>query len=652
MSASNTIDTKNADEARQNFLAFRKGLPLARPAPALAANNPLLPPTADDTDYQLPARFQGQSLQVEVPEFDVEGNAGLTVIVRLMWDGALLRGSEYRNTLPIPPGDFPLKLALPPTQSTQAGPHALTYNVNVQGNATSSDPLNFSIDRMAPNGGNAGGLVILPPEIEANGITKEYLDANGSVLITVPGDYADRKIGDIVTVYFGSSIPTAVLVGTIPRGDTTSPLTIPLTAAQVGNEEGTKTLFYTLQDRVGNIGLPSEYKPVEVILTPAPADLKPLTIPLAAPGDDLIDPQDASLGVDVQIEAYTHYVAGDVVEVTWGGIIATAPAVQGSATLVRIPYSALLNGGGTGKGPKDVDVTYAINRGRSYPEGTVVSIKVDLRTPGPENPDIPDPVNPDLDLVTVRGAVSAEDNKLTEDDAGQPASATLVIYEPHLDGEFVQLYWNRVAVPAPGGVYKVDGTEPAGFIIPFIIPWNIIDAAGNNSALPVHYSITHPLVNAAEVLSPDQPVEVSVRKVTLPDATFLNLDEDFGNLNCQSLRNVSGRGWVVEIHVDGGEPALAGQLLNFTYQGHNKAENRDITFPFTYKPTDQEASAGFNVYLDYEPLRDTRDGPGSIEYTAKINGFERTSPKHTVDVWMGIAGGPGLTCELTRSANS
>ncbi|MGH8417204.1 MAG: hypothetical protein ACRER8_07950 [Pseudomonas sp.] len=651
-----SIDTTEqsgpAKEARDTLFASRSLRVLARPAPEFHPDNPLLPVTTDDPNRQLPARFQGQTLKVSIPKFDIDGVAGQRVVVRLIWDGALLGNNTWRFTLPIEDSEFPGMIALSPNQTTQPGLHSLQYQVNVEGNPAASDALDFNIDRTAPNNGGPGSLVTLPAEVESNGITKEYLDANGGVLITVPGDYADRKIGDAVNVYFGRSIPSAVYVGKITRTDTTSPLTTTLTAAQIGLEEGEKSIFYTLEDRVGNVGRPSEYKPVDVVLTPAPAGLRPLTIPLAPPGDDLIDPQDVVTGVEVVIEPYTNFVSGDIVEVDWGGIKVTAIAVEGSQTFVRIPYPALLEGGTSGTGPKPVDVTYAIKRARTYPEGTVVGIQVDLRSPGPENPDIPDPVNPLLEKVTVRGAVSAVDNMLTEDDAGQDATATVEIYEPHVAGEIVQLYWNFVPVPAPGGVYEVVGDEAEAQLIPFTIPWDIIEAAGNNSALPVRYSITHPDVNNAEVFSPDQPVEVAVTVVALPAVKFLNLDEDFGNLNCNSLREKSGIGWGVEIQVEGGEPQLANQVLTFNYTGHNTAENREVTFSFTYEPTPQEATAGFIVFLEYEPLRDTRNGPGTIEYTAVVDGFTRKSPKDTVPVWMGIAGAPGATCELNRSGSS
>lgn len=651
-----TIDTNEqsgpAKEARDNLFASRSLRILARPAPAFDPDNPLLPITSDDPNLQLPARFQGQTLKVSIPKFDVDGEGGQQVVVRLIWDGALLSSDAWRFTLPIDDSAFPGTITLPPNQTTQAGVHRLQYQVNVEGNPATSDPLVFNIDRTAPNNGGPGSLVTLPAEVESDGITKEYLDAKGGVLITVPGEYADRKIGDAVNVYFGRSIPTAVYVGKITRTDITSPLTITLTAAQIGLEEGEKSIFYRLEDRVGNVGPSSEYKPVDVVLTPAPADLEPLTIPLAPPGDDLIDPQDVVTGVDVVIEPYTNFVSGDIVEVDWGGIKVTATAVEGLQTFVRVSYTALLEGGGLGKGPKPVEVTYAIKRARTYPEGTVVSIQVDLRSPGPENPDIPDPVNPLLKKVIVRGAASASDNTLTEEDAGQDATATVEIYEPHLAGEIVQLYWNFVPVPKPDGVYEVVGDEAAGYLIPFTIPWDMIETAGNNSALPVRYSIMHPKVNNAEVFSPDQPVEVAVTVVALPEVKFLNLDEDFGNLNCLSLREKSGIGWGVEIQVEGGESQLANQVLTFNYSGHNNAENQEVTFSFTYQPTSQEATMGFIVFLDYEPLRATRSGPGTIEYTALIDGFTRTSPKDTVTVWMGIAGAPGATCELNRSGSS
>ncbi len=653
MNIPNTLPkVKKGQQARDDFQLFRRRLQLAVPGPTLHADNPLLSPTADDPENQLPHQFQGTVLKVEIPAFDVEADPGRQGVVYLKWDGVRQRPSQYAFTTPLDPSAFPVPLTLPAEATLLAGPHTLIYEVSIGGNPVGSAPLSIYIDQTAPNFGQAAARVTLPPEVETDGITKEYLDDNGKVTITVP-DYNDRKIGDEVSVYYGSNPQTALLVGTVTRTDTTTPVTVDLTTTQIGTSEGDKLLYYRLRDRVGNLGPDSSYKPVLVTLSAAPTDLKPLTVPLAADGIDIAD---ANAGVQVQIESYTNFVAGDQAVVTWDGkLLASVAVTQPGPTFVTVPYSVLFDGD---RGPKTVAVTYLIKRGqKEYPGPSSVDVDVDLRTPGPTNPDEPDPVNPDLDLITVQGAVTTAPNTLTSDDVGQPATASVVIYENYKADDVVQLYWNNVAVPdsgdpaTPGGTYVVTGQEAAGFIMKFAIPWDTIDAQGNGSALPVRYSIAQPNVNDAVVFSQDQPVAVNVKSVTLPAVLFLNLDPDFDYLNCGSLRNVSGRGWVVEISVAGGEPRLADQELTFNYAGLNDATSTNVTYEFTFTPTTEQATNGFLVYLPYDPpLIDTRDGPGSITYTANLDGFPVTSDAHRVTVFMATAGAGAPTCDLSARA--
>ncbi|WP_268800089.1 hypothetical protein [Pseudomonas huanghezhanensis] len=651
MNTPNTLPkVKKGQQARDDFQLFRRSLQLAVPGPTLHADNPLLPPTADDTENQLPHQFQGTVLKVEIPAFDVVSDPNRPGMVYLKWDGIRQRLSQYPFTTPLDTRVFPIQLTLPAEATLSAGRHTLTYEVSIGGNPVGSTPLPIYIDQVAPNFGQEAARVTLPPEVEADGITKEYLDANGKVTVTVP-EYNDKKIGDEISVYYGSNPQTALLVGTFTRPDTTTPVTVDLTTAQIGTSEGDKLLFYRLRDRVGNLGPESSYKPVLVTLSAAPIGLKPLTVPLAADGD--VDIADANVGVQVQIEAYTNFVAGDQAVVTWGGkLLGAVPVTQSGPTFVTVPFAVLLDGN---RGPKTVAVTYLIKRGqKEYPEPSSVDVDVDLRTPGPTNPDEPDPVNPDLALITVQAAVTAEANTVKPADAGQPATASVVIYENSKADDVVQLYWNNVAVPdsgdstIPGGTYVVTGQEAVGFIMEFAIPWATIEAQGNGSALPVRYSIAHPAVNDAVVYSEDQPVEVSVQTVKLPAVLFLNLDQDFGYLNCGSLRSVSPQGWVVEISVAGGEPRLADQQLTFNYAGLNDATQANVTFAFTFTPTIEQATNGFLVYLPYDPpLIETRDGPGSITYTANVDGFPVTSDPHSVIVFMATAGAGAPTCELS-----
>ncbi|AUM71227.1 hypothetical protein C0J56_21815 [Pseudomonas fluorescens] len=496
---------------------------------------------------------------------------------------------------------------------------------------------------------------MFPAEVEnAGAITLEYLNGPpGFVQVTVPGDYADAKIDDEVTLHYGKAVGQAKEIGTFVRTDLTDPITFKLLKEDILEEGGgEKIVFYQLSDRSGNIGPDSKYRHIDVILTEAPTGLQPPIVPLHA--DSLIDLEDYYLGVVVELQNYTTPLPGDKFRAEWHGTSLGEVDITSIPTFsLAVPFS-VLHGGDAGV--KTVPVTYSIIReGKAFTYRPPIDINVDLRTPGPD-PD-PNPENPALVLVTVQASVTTDPNKIGLIDIGQPASASVRIYDKYKADDIVQLYWAGVAVPgdpddpAVDGVYKVTGLEAPTFDIPFLIPWTTIEDAGNNPTLPVHYTIAHPDINGNVNKSGPQSVEVFIQEATIPDPLFLYLDPNASYyLNCKSIRDVPGRGWVATIQVPGGEPQLAEQELTFTYQGWSDAAGTvampgtDYTFRFT--PTTEEADNGFLVYLDYEPLRLTRDAWGSITYSALIDGFPVPAVRHLVRVYMATAGEGAPTCSI------
>ncbi|PSS46714.1 hypothetical protein [Pseudomonas sp. BBP2017] len=637
-----------AEEARANSKKLRRTPNKAVPAPVLDKDlNPLLEDTPDDSPNQLHSKYHGQSLAINIPEFDQDSAPGVRGFVYLRWNG-VRTGTRYPFTSPIAAGDFPLPMTLPDTATVNAGTHQLSFEVNTGGNPTFSESLSISIDRTPPNGGNAGALIELPAEVELSGITAEYLAANGDkVVVTVPLGYGDARIGDEIIVYLGDTIPTALKVGTVVRADVTTPITVELTKAMLEGREGDQTLFYTLADRKGNVGRQSAFKNVNITLAPAPAGLQPPKVPVGA--DGLIDQADAIQGVVVEIDPYTNWSASDQVVVAFDGVDQPAQAMPQAGAVVALPYSAVLNGN---PGLKDSRVTYKIVRGnREFPETVGFDVKVDLRTPGPVDPtDPPGVVHPLLALPVVKGAVSPNPDELTEADAGQPATASVDLYGLSKAGDIVQLYWNGKPVPAPDGEYRVVGTEPPTFKIPFTIPWELIDTEGNSDALPVHYTVAHPATNGNIITSGAKPVRVRVSQITVPKPEFLNPDEDFGSdwFNCGSLRQNQAGVWGMFIQVPGGEPKLANQELAFTYQGWADAAGTTPVpgneYKFTFTPTIEEANNGFVVHVPYDPWFLTTDlRYGSIVYEAEINGFPVLGKSIVVTFWMSSA---GQTCKF------
>lgn len=636
MSAKGKITAAEARLAARNF---RLRIAADLDMPAFNSANPLLPDTADDAPNQLPKALRGTDLKIDIPQFE-QGEDGRRGIITLFWNG------EAKAVTPqfMTPITFPVEMTLPASVTGLQGQYELSYVVNILGNVTPSLPLVVNIDTTAPNNNRPGEQVGLPAEVEADGITREYLDTHGKVVVTVPNTYSDAKIDDEVILKFGTSIPLATEIGRFTRANLIEPVQFDLLEKDI-KQEGNHSLFYVLADRKGNEGPNSAYRTVPVMLTPAPTDLLPPLVPLA--DDDLIDYGDAVQGVRVAIRAYTNWYSSDRVVVTFDGSDHAAQPIGQDGTQVTLPYALIYNGD---YGIKSSRITYRIERnGKAFAEPVGKDFEVDLRMPGPDPKDPPEEVHPELKILTVKGAVSAADNVLTEADADQDVSATAAIYPNVANDQYAQLYWNGVEATGVRVALNSASTE-----IAFTIPWEVVRDGGNGAAIPVSYLVGHTL-NENVYHSGSREVDVSGIRIVLPEPAFQNLDPTFDVLNCPSLRVHSGA-LHAEIKVPRGDLRLAGKELTFIYQGWSDSSGT-IPIPstdhsFTYTPNDDEARDGFTVQLPYESaLRETRQAWGSIHFTVDIDGAPgASSERHLVDVEVQRPGGNACQIPIRRES--
>jgi hypothetical protein len=192
---------------------------------------------------------------------------------------------------------------------------------------------------------------------------------------------------------------------------------------------------------------------------------------------------------------------------------------------------------------------------------------------GPDLPDWPDPVNPDLKVGTVMGAISQTPNVLNRDDTGQDATFTFEMYAAPADGEIVRVYWGDVLA----NTYEVKGTEAEGDPIPVTIPWNVIEQVKNNPALPVHYrigtagspneqrsDITHVSVDAV-VLTPEAP-------------EYLHLVEAPGGVLALSCNSLRGEKHAVQVQVpDLSEWVAANGKVTLTWTPYDEKGEGELT---------------------------------------------------------------------------
>ena len=630
-----------------------KAVRLARSArvatpPALQG---LLEDVVGDEPNKLPKAFQSRDNNVvidQVLDITPAPQPGRPVELQLLWQGVPV-GNKVTATTPIPPSQT---LVLPASATITEGIFPLSYRLTYGGVPRDYEsPVSIYIDKEAPNQNVAGGVVELPAGYDDFRITKERLEANPVITLTIPL-HSDRKTGDIADVYMGASEPGTYIGTYTAPDDTNSDMTVDLTKLQVENgREGKRIIYYKWRDRVGNEGPSSHALDVVVELTAAPGNLKPLAVPEAPGPDHLITIKDAFPDVGVVIEAYDNIGPLDEVALVWDGIPqARKPSSDGFPMVFDVSYEHVKR---NGLGLRPVTVTYSVWRGeQEYPETTAVPVNVDLRRPGtpPPDPENPEVGNPNLSRVTVQAEETTDPNKFELIDAGKPGTASTVIDKLRVTGDVYQLYWGGVAVPAPGGIYTVDGSENDDDPVEFTITGAFITAQGNGLAIPVHYEITNSTFpDGNPNPSVRQPVSVYVVAVTLPEPKVNHLQTIGGVefLNCSSLRNISNVGWAAVVDVKGGAPLEAGMELEFiwegiTYDGTGPVPLPDYKFPKTL--IGNEHLDGFTVYLRHDAaLLPIKDGSGKIRYEVTIDRLE-SSDYHEVQVV--VRDGNGDNCPL------
>lgn len=640
----------SAQQSRLDYQKLRFATPLMPSLPLeIHPDNPLLPATADDPGNQVPRNLQGLPLKVNVPRPPrANDDPPVDGYIELTWKGTKIPSTRQTYVTPIDPAILMYEMTLPEELTHEEGEHELSYFLWQGGNTGIVTPFKVNVDRTGPL---PTVEVIVPSEVDRDGITKKYLDDNGFVLITVP-EYVGRRLDDVVRCYIGNNLPLGTLIGEVVRKDMTIPLEFKLTAPMLGELEGFRAIHYNITDRKGNPGMNSPYKRLNVTLTDPPEGLLPPSIPQY--DDNLIDLEEAQLGVGVGIMAeYTNYLEGDQLLVTWDGQLQAAVTIPGFPFHATVPFRDVLN---NDAGDKEVNVGYQIKRKSVlHPANPIelVDVFVDLRKPGgPVDPDKPGNPNPDLALVSVQGAAAGPANKLTEADNTGPVVVTAAIYPSPKENDEVQLHWKGVPVSeADGGVIKIGTTAPASLI--FNVEWSVIDAAGNGNPILAHYVISHPTVNDNVDISRPTEVDVFIRPGAVPKQEFQHLDPDAPSpyLNCGSLRTDGVKGTVVEVLVAGGEDQLADQELTFIYQGYTDAAgalpkaNTKEEVKFT--PTSREAADGFIVKIPYDPaIKTTENAWGDVTYSAVIDGHNTLSGRHLVRVYMADPSNPGGTCPL------
>ncbi|TDF84348.1 hypothetical protein [Pseudomonas sp. H9] len=506
---------------------------------------------------------------------------------------------------------FPLAIGVPAGQFQAEGEYKLQYYVDNGAGPVFSDYTVFTVDKNDPNRN------IAPPPMvfETDRITPEYLEANSGlpfelpvftlarpgdtakIFMRIPGTGVVQEVATLAKRPVSGFDPEVAMSGVIPKEVFVNGSGDPL------HEDGTVEFFYYAYSRAGNESKLPANTLLSIAFKPMASGLKTAIIPLATETPDpLIDRSDAILGVTVYIDEFQNHLPQDEIEVTWGARaltrfkVGTNPQFPLESPIVS--YGALISeGDASGEGPKEVSVDYKVFRGliaESPPSAAKTS--VDLRIPGPENPD-PGPENPALGTVTVLGGgANPEENLIRVVDKDLPVSVKLPSYSNLRAGDVVEVIWNKAST---GVTVDLVGDETE-IIVP--LPYEHVARHGDGQAIPVQLQVTNPTLPAGNpTLTVPTSVKVDTFQMgTLVPVSFPDKSDFFKSLGCcQSI-------W------EGATVTVAGDRQNFaakdTVTVHWKGQDEDENdLPGTegkqeFILTAEQASDGFDHVIDFDSV--------------------------------------------------
>ncbi|SER48951.1 hypothetical protein SAMN03159444_04287 [Pseudomonas sp. NFACC02] len=479
------------------------------------------------------------------------------------------------------PGVFPIRISLTRDIFKDEGRFLLRYRVQTYlGITNTSLTARFIIDKTPPNDNmSPNPLAFVDAIVGTDGITDDYLQANGGLKVTIP-PYSDTKNGDRIWVYAYTAEEEAVN----PVYDaelTGNPVTIRSDAFNALTD-GKIDFKYRLFDKAGNKGPESDLTETSLLIKPLPTGLDKPVVPLAS--DGLLDLEDIrsilppalrALSIPVHIKRYDDWQSKDTVILTWGGaqpISHLLGPIPGDPIVIQVPYSFIEADYGNDTGVKPTTVSYVVQRGNRMFPAPSETINVNLFVPGPVNPDRPDPINKQLPPVTVKGGSgTSPDNVLTADDIGLDAAVSVKLYDPIGPGERMKLYWNSTDksvarhLPTPG-------SENTDYV--FTVPWADIEAHPSAVPLPVFYTVDLESGEGNKEMCEPTLVDVSAAvTVQLAEPEFPDAGSTLPGdpiLNCSSF---IGPDQEVAVFIPGNSPHLkGGETLSFTWQCYDKRD--------------------------------------------------------------------------------
>ncbi|WP_415769246.1 hypothetical protein [Pseudomonas sp. LB3P38] len=461
------------------------------------------------------------------------------------------------------PVELEVDASLFPEQPTPAAP--TRYEVRYElfkgggGNADDSNVIEFVIDRTAPfevktparrkNKPTPAVTISNPPAAPGRIVDEAWMTANPKLLCIVPVAYPLRRLDDELR-YFLSSGTTVVEVfkGAIP---TTGAFEVDTAELRKLPNLTRVSHSYEWQDLPGNLSLRSDAAPVFDLRLAQDPVLLPPQVPKTDPDqsiplylDDFVAGAPPVLAV---VRQPLHGIATDEITLIVEDaadptvFVEFGPLPLGTADLnFTLDYAKLATLFATATDPKEVKIWYEHVRAGKIVDAPGIFIYLDFVHAGPTNPDLPDLINPDLDLVTVTGA-SNTDNTILPGDRDKPGKIKVPAWfglPAIVGGEHIEFYIDgKIA-----GEFKPFGGETefeAGVEAAFLeaLPTGTVEA---------YWTIKFAGSDKNIIKSRLQSVVVNARKIPLKDPTIRVRSRD--EIACYAMDNATTN-WTLAVTI-------------------------------------------------------------------------------------------------------
>lgn len=586
------------------------------------------------SDNLIPASVLNTGMTVQIPAWPRVLEADH---LELLWDSEVVD----QFTVTDPTMTFPYEFTLSPSHMTANGRYALSYRVTPDSLGTLyALESHVTIDLSPPNLGNIPDAPEFPPEVVSGGITTEYLSNNDDkVIIKVP-TYVGMEADQNVHLIWATS--HALPVKTLVQADVDQQyVEIDLPGQLIRDTgEGHLGAYYYLTSRANFDGPRSVENTVDVILTIPPSGLQAPVVPLAE--DGLIDLDDATVGVTIEIPPYQNIGADDEVAAKWGNsALALYPMpISGLPAKVTVSRATVVN-----EGTGDVVVSYHILRNNHpFPDAptTTVTVDVDVDTAGPVDPDPSTPQNESLAAPDVVGGVSQKLNELLPDDIEADAKVTIPWYGEAQLGEMITVHWGRPGQAiALTPYFIVQDDLDASRFPEILVPAATVSTTPNDSAWPVYYTLSR-----ADGMNPVQSQSQSVNAHMVGPGGVDGLDPAI-------FPDKNANGWLllVDVSPDGAKVKVAAYE---NMQANDKVTLNWVAYDTTSSTPGSEIAGTeysqsidvlqsmvgkelnfavpFDTYIEPIEALPTQQGSASVTYSVNQNAFNFNAPPATVKI--------------------